>query len=194
MRSVKGKPSKTSPRQADVLTVLICPITFPTPSTFLRILNATQEQVTESASGLAERVTESASEWAAAGFEFFNSDRSSAAEDLSDITEQITTQQASGGTTPQPFPPAFAAFIGGSMLLSFAYMAYQIFASTVRCRSTEPDTIPLGNAVPTPQSDLEPPPPYEAPPPYDSSWLNIANDSIGPSVPADPASVVQAPI
>eukprot|EP01053_Blabericola_migrator_P005676 Blabericola_migrator_1__5675@NODE_2883_length_2246_cov_41_376778_g1808_i0_p1_GENE_NODE_2883_length_2246_cov_41_376778_g1808_i0NODE_2883_length_2246_cov_41_376778_g1808_i0_p1_ORF_typecomplete_len194_score25_82WBP1/PF11669_8/1_2e04WBP1/PF11669_8/0_23_NODE_2883_length_2246_cov_41_376778_g1808_i011451726 len=193
MRSVEGKPSKNSACQLDLLTVLVCPITFPTPSALLRALNATQEQVTESASGLAGQIVESASEWAEAGLEFFNSTNSSTAEVITDTSEHFTTQRVRWDIADHVSPFAAGAFVVCAIIFRLGFEAYcirkAILRSEARLQSTEPDNIPLqGNAMPTSQSDLEAPPPsYEAPPAYDSSWLNTANSSNGPQTPVGPS-------
>eukprot|EP01053_Blabericola_migrator_P001691 Blabericola_migrator_1__1690@NODE_1455_length_4516_cov_9_046527_g961_i0_p1_GENE_NODE_1455_length_4516_cov_9_046527_g961_i0NODE_1455_length_4516_cov_9_046527_g961_i0_p1_ORF_typecomplete_len207_score30_31Apolipoprotein/PF01442_18/0_0013Synuclein/PF01387_17/0_046Gemini_mov/PF01708_16/0_41_NODE_1455_length_4516_cov_9_046527_g961_i038204440 len=191
MRSVEGKPSKKSACELDLLTVLVCPITFPTPSTLLHVLNATQEQVTESASGLAERVTESASGLAEAGLEFFNSINSSATENLTETTEHFTPHQVNYGIKPRDDAWRHLVLCVGAIVVGVGFAYHQLRNRDVLSRSTERDSIPLqGNAVPSTSSYLEPPPPYEAPPSYDS-WLNIANNSIEPSTVVDLSSLLR---
>eukprot|EP01053_Blabericola_migrator_P005184 Blabericola_migrator_1__5183@NODE_2672_length_2477_cov_94_662656_g1652_i1_p1_GENE_NODE_2672_length_2477_cov_94_662656_g1652_i1NODE_2672_length_2477_cov_94_662656_g1652_i1_p1_ORF_typecomplete_len241_score31_08Apolipoprotein/PF01442_18/0_082YtxH/PF12732_7/0_25_NODE_2672_length_2477_cov_94_662656_g1652_i127749 len=166
MRSVRGKPSEKSACQVDLLTVLVCPITFPTPSTLLRALNATQDQVTESASEWAERVTESASGWAErvaesasgwaeranevsqAAFEFLNGDDSTA-EVLTEPEEHLTTQQVSDGgwTASDWITLGGNTIIASIVVLAVGYKIYEVYCpsrdNAAGIDSYEPLMIPL---------------------------------------------------
>eukprot|EP01053_Blabericola_migrator_P003360 Blabericola_migrator_1__3359@NODE_1993_length_3449_cov_51_658782_g1269_i0_p3_GENE_NODE_1993_length_3449_cov_51_658782_g1269_i0NODE_1993_length_3449_cov_51_658782_g1269_i0_p3_ORF_typecomplete_len197_score21_78SARAF/PF06682_12/0_1_NODE_1993_length_3449_cov_51_658782_g1269_i010600 len=194
MRSVRGKPFKKSAWQLNILTVLVCPVNLPTPSTFLRVLNATQQQVTDSANGLTEGMSRV----------LFDTEDGSTANVLSEPAEHLTTQQISGRDSTAADWIAYGgeAIFVTIIVLILGYKLYQLCARQARAdqetsHSIEPGLplqdamlcspslgfysggrlrpMPLlhSSAMPRPSAPpaaRDPPPPYEAPPPYDSNW------------------------
>eukprot|EP01053_Blabericola_migrator_P001771 Blabericola_migrator_1__1770@NODE_1479_length_4459_cov_8_118625_g970_i0_p3_GENE_NODE_1479_length_4459_cov_8_118625_g970_i0NODE_1479_length_4459_cov_8_118625_g970_i0_p3_ORF_typecomplete_len157_score12_63_NODE_1479_length_4459_cov_8_118625_g970_i039094379 len=69
--------------------VLLCPINFPTHSTLLRVLNETQQQVRESGSALAERVSQGSE----VGLDLLNAADSRIAEVFTRSSEPLTIQR-----------------------------------------------------------------------------------------------------
>eukprot|EP01053_Blabericola_migrator_P005091 Blabericola_migrator_1__5090@NODE_2633_length_2510_cov_96_866148_g1652_i0_p2_GENE_NODE_2633_length_2510_cov_96_866148_g1652_i0NODE_2633_length_2510_cov_96_866148_g1652_i0_p2_ORF_typecomplete_len209_score25_04DUF4853/PF16145_5/0_018_NODE_2633_length_2510_cov_96_866148_g1652_i012921918 len=191
MRSVKGKPFKRAAWQLNALTVLICPVNFPTSSTFLHVLNATREQVTESASEL----TEQARQVSRDSLGWFNGDDGSTVEVLTAPTEHFTTQQVRDGG----LGTADWMFYGGEtiafVIIVFALgcklykMLFPREEGIVGDQPIDLDMSPLrGGAVPCPwepPSYSDSPPPYEAPPSYDSIWLGQKGQNVGPNTADD---------
>eukprot|EP01053_Blabericola_migrator_P003361 Blabericola_migrator_1__3360@NODE_1993_length_3449_cov_51_658782_g1269_i0_p1_GENE_NODE_1993_length_3449_cov_51_658782_g1269_i0NODE_1993_length_3449_cov_51_658782_g1269_i0_p1_ORF_typecomplete_len230_score35_45_NODE_1993_length_3449_cov_51_658782_g1269_i012681957 len=146
MRSVREKPSQQPVRQINLLAVLLCPVNFPTPFTLLRVLKATPEQVTESASELTKQVSQASQ----AGLSFFYDDAGSTAEVLPDASQHFTPQQISDGDSAAAGwiaygGEAIAIFI---IVLAVSYKLYQLCAPlgrghADRLQPSDPDMIPL---------------------------------------------------
>eukprot|EP01053_Blabericola_migrator_P005677 Blabericola_migrator_1__5676@NODE_2883_length_2246_cov_41_376778_g1808_i0_p2_GENE_NODE_2883_length_2246_cov_41_376778_g1808_i0NODE_2883_length_2246_cov_41_376778_g1808_i0_p2_ORF_typecomplete_len192_score25_42Apolipoprotein/PF01442_18/0_0002YtxH/PF12732_7/0_061ApoLpIII/PF07464_11/0_053PspB/PF06667_12/1_2PspB/PF06667_12/2_5e02Synuclein/PF01387_17/0_098DUF3322/PF11795_8/0_14DUF883/PF05957_13/0_19DUF948/PF06103_11/0_12DUF948/PF06103_11/9_1e03Fz/PF01392_22/0_24_NODE_2883_length_2246_cov_41_376778_g18 len=171
MLSVEAKPSRKLACH-ELVTVLLCPIIFPTPST---LLNATQGQVTQSANELAEQVTQNASELAErvtqsanelveqvgqvsrASPKFFNTDDGSGAGFLTEPTEHLTTRQASDGSlTTAGWYEEYGEVIAALVILwVWCYLLYRRLSVLRGNRAFEPnmgahrDMIPLRDNAPS---------------------------------------------
>eukprot|EP01053_Blabericola_migrator_P003359 Blabericola_migrator_1__3358@NODE_1993_length_3449_cov_51_658782_g1269_i0_p2_GENE_NODE_1993_length_3449_cov_51_658782_g1269_i0NODE_1993_length_3449_cov_51_658782_g1269_i0_p2_ORF_typecomplete_len218_score21_11Apolipoprotein/PF01442_18/0_083_NODE_1993_length_3449_cov_51_658782_g1269_i022842937 len=165
MLGIRGKPSKELSCQLDLLTVLVCPITFPSPSTLLRALSATQGQVAESASGLAGRVAgrvaESASGLAErvgqvsqAGVALLNADDGSTGEVSTEPPELSTTHsiQDTDLTAYDWMTYGGRAIILSVVILTLGYKLYGLLTSERRTHQSRPQSIEpdilLPDAVP----------------------------------------------